>query len=996
MISIRNLSYLFIFPLMLFPVIASGQQDYNPANNLYQKAVTLFDEGLYPHAADEFQRFMEAYPDHELVSSAGFYRVRALAKTDSVNTENYYNRYIRAYPNTSFSQKLLFELADYAKSDSNFSKAIEYYQRSLNHKVNKRNSVQVYYWLAEASVSNGETEQARKYFLTLADKYPDSDWAPKALYSRGRLYLSDNQFDSSSVAFEVLKERYPNHDMTRRIGTALGESYYQQGKYKQAISAFENAMPYLDEELTSKAVYLIAESYNYLNNFDQASDYYLQYINRNKGSDKVRIAHYGLGWVYHKQEIYHWASDSFNKAAQGDDELARKALYYKAVNEKLGSRYNNAIETFRNFGEKYKEDLWVEEAYYEWAITAYEMGIYGEAIEVLLDLVRSDMSLDWAGKIYTLLGEAYFANKEYTRALQAYEEAEQLADIDPSVKRQARFQKAWVQYSNQAYTQAQPIFEELHNEAPDTELGGEALFWSADCYFHMRRYGPASNQFARFLSQNSDHELTGAARYSLGWSYFMMGSYEKAIEPFKLFLNHYDPPSIALYPYDTDSELRLGDAYYALAQYDMAIENYQTALGEDPGGDYALFQIANSHYRSDKTYEAVTTFRRLLQNYPDSRLREQAQYNIAYVYLNAGNYTQAVNEFQVVINKYPNTNWAARSQYNIGDAYYNAGDYDKAIQAYKQVLNDYPQSDYLIEAINGIQYAQLSAGRQDSSSAILEDFLDEHPQTSTADRLRFRQAETLYQSGDYQGAIKEFRQYIRVTNNEQLIPEAYYNLANAYEQLDRMQQAIEAYQTIIDSYSDAERAGPSMVALGRIYYSRGEYSTSFDYYNKLLEKGRTFRLEALTGMGEAQLAMGNIDEARQHFQTALEANSSHASARIGLGKVALENNNHPEADSIFGSIAETNTTEIGAESQYLLGVNQQQQKNYNQALEAYSNVKILYETFDEWVAKSLLKSAECYIQLGNTGEARKTLTSIVEDFSGTPEAERAQQMLQSN
>jgi len=996
MLPVRRSPVVLTILMFILPVIGFSQTAPASDTKLYQDGISLFENGLFEHAALKLEQFIAEHPDHKLVESAGFYRARAWGKTDSLHLENYYEEYIHGHPNTSFARKLLIELGNRSESSGRFTEAIEYYTRALSHKIDAKQATRVYYWLAEAAVSAGDKEEAREYFLTLADKYPDSEWAPKALYARGRLYLTENKFDASSDAFELLKERYPNDDITRRIGTALGESYYQQGKYEMAIEAFKNALPHLDEELTSKAVYLIAESYNYLNQFDQASTYYLQYINRNKGTDKVRIAHYGLGWIYHKQQIYHWAAEAFQKAADGSDELARKALYYKAVNEKMGSRYDKAIETFRKFGNKYKEGLWVEEGYYEWAVTAYEMGIYSEAIEVLLDLVRSGQAESFSGKIYTLLGEAYFANKEYSRALQAFETAEKMTDIDPGVKRQARFQKAWVLYRNQAYKQAQPIFEDLYRTDSGTGIGRESLFWSADCHFQINNYGPASNQFAEFVRKYPDHELTGAARYSLGWSYFKMGNYENAVGPLMDFLNEYDPPEIALYPYDTDTKLRIGDAYYALGDYDEAINYYNKAIGAEPGGDYAMFQVANSYYRADQTYEAVTTFRRMLRIYPYSRLREQAQYNIAYIYLNTGNYTQAINEFQTVIQKYPNTSWAARSQYNIGDAYYNAGEYDRAVDAYREVLDKYPRSDYLIEAVNGIQYAQLSAGKADSSSAILEDFLADHPQTSTADRLRFRQADNLFQSGDYQGAIREFRQYIRITNNRQLLPDAYFNLANAYEQTGNTDQAVQTYQRIVDEYPQSERYPTALIALGRLAYDNGNYRQSFDYYRRLQEGGSRYSVEARIGKGEAQLALGNVEDAKQEFDAALQRNENYDPARVGLGKVALEKTNYSEAEDLFNLVAESNTTEIGAEAQYLLGVTRQRQEQYERALDAYSNVTVLYEAFDNWVAKALLNSAECYIRLGNRGEARNTLNSIIEKYPGTPEARRAQQMLQSD
>lgn len=994
MLRVRLLSLL-VPIFFVIPYLTDAQEIQKPAIHNYQQGIALFDKGLFEQATQEFNLFINENPAHELVRSAKFYRARSMGKVDSVNMEALYEQFIRDYPKEIFTQKLLFELADISEENLQYDRAIEFYKRSLDYGMREKQAAEVNYWIAEDYVSMGNKEAGRNRFMLLADRYPDSPWAPKALYARGRLFLSESKFDSSSIAFEVLKDRYPNDDITRRVGTALGESYYQQGKYEEAITAFKNAMPYLEDDLRAKAVYLIAESYNYLGNYDEASNYYLQYINRVKGTDDERKAHYGLGWVYHKQEIYHWASDEFAQAAAGDDELSRKALYYKAVNDKLGGKYPDAIEAFRTFGERHKSGLWVEEAYYEWAITAFEMGQYGEAVEVLLSLVRSDESLQWPGKVYTLLGESYFANNEFTRALQAFEEAENSADIDPAVKLQAQFQKAWVQYRNQAYKQAQPVFEQVHEAAPSTRLGKEALFWSADAYYQMKQFGPAANQFAAFIRQSPDHELIGAAYYSLGWSYFQMGSFDKAISPLREFLENYDPPEIALFPYDTDTQLRLGDSYYAIGDYEAAIKTYQEVIGAEPGGDYAMFQIANSYYRAESTYEAVTTFRKFLRIYPYSRLREQAQYNIAYIYLNSGNYTQAIEEFQTVINKYPNTTWAGRSQYNIGDAYYNSGEYQKAIEAYQTVMEKYPQSDYIIEAVNGIQYAQLSAGKSDSSTAVLESFLAENPQTTTADRLRFRQAETLMQSGDYEAAISEFRQYIRITNNQQLLPEAHFSLANAYEQTEQMDRAMETYQLLVNNYPDAEKAAPALAALGRISHSRGEYQQAFDYFKQLESKGRRYRLEANIGMGDARLATGETEQAQEQYKMALGINTSYDPARVGLGKVALENENYQEAKDHLSLVAESNTTEIGAEAQYLLGVIEQEQQQYEQALEAYSNVEVLYRAFDEWVAKAMLRSAESYIQLGNRGQARNTLNTIVKNYPGTPEAERAQRLLDS-
>lgn len=985
--------------ITLFLILQTGLTAQNVQESsrvTFQQGLTLFENGQYVEAIPLFRQMLDQEVHTAIHESAAYYLVRSQIRVDAVNAPNYTEWFVTHYPASSKASVLVIDLAHQYKDNNRYRDAIEAYQKALNYPMQRAKKAEITYLMAEAAVEDGEYDEARDYFLMVSDNYRSSPWSPKALYARGRLYLEEENYEGSAEAFELLAARHPFDPYTRRIGTALGESYYQQRKFEDAIEAFRAAMPYLDDENRSKAIYLTAESYNALNNYHDAQRNYMAYINRHRGEDRARIAHYGLGWVFHKQAIYHWAASSFGDASAGDDDVARKALYYKAVNHKLSNRYDQALDAFRDFGQRFTSGLFVEEAYYEWAITAFEIGMYGEAIEVLLPLARDLESLKEPGKVLTLLGEAYYANNEYTRALQTFEIAEGMVDLDPAIKRQARFQRAWVLYSNQAYRQAQPDFESVYREAPQTDLGAEALFWSADSHYQYQNYGPASAQYARFINEFPRHELVGAANYALGWSNFMRGEFEDAIAPLTNFLNNYEAPPIALFPYKTDTQLRIGDAYYALGDYTNSLRYYNMAIGAEPGGDYAMFQVANSYYRANRNFEAVTQFRRLLRIYPFSSLREQAQYNVAYIYLNTGNYEQAITEFNTVISRFPGTEWAARSQYNIGDAYYNAGDYTRAIEAYSKVLETYPRSSYIIEAINGIQYAQLSAGDDDSSTDILEEFLSSNPTSATADRLRFRQAENLLQAGDYTGAVREFRQYLRITNNENLIPDAWFNLADAYLRTNQKAQAAEAYRTIVDDFSSSERAAPSIAALGRLSYESGNYQESKRYFTQLAERGSRYQLEAYLGLGEASLALNQINEARQNFERAISANPNSDAAKNGLGKVLLQDRRFEEARRIFNSVAEKNTTDVGAEAQLMVGIAWHRENKYTEALEAYSRVNVLFEAFDNWVAEAQYRTAEIYIVQGRRGDARTLLNTITERYHGTEAAVKAARLLQSN
>lgn len=988
--------FLFIFVGSIIPEVVRSQHDQESYQKSFQSGLDLFEKGLFLEAISLFEKAeLESQSSIER-ETADFYRARAFTQIDSVATDLYVDRFIQKYPGSNRIAVLLKEVGHQHLGRKEYSRAIYRFDQALNYPQSYTERAELYYTLGETAAENRDYNLARRYFLELSDNHQRSIWSPRALYSRGRLYLEEERYDDSSDAFELLRERHPDTAPARRIGTALGESYYQQKRYTEAIEAFNDALAYVDEENRQKAIYLIAESYNALNNFEQATRYYRIYLSRVDNPSEERIAHYGLGWVYHKQDIFHWASRSFAEASAGSDDLARRALYYQAVNEKLAGRFRTSLDTFREFGDRFGEGVFYEEARYEWAFTALEAGSDSEAVEVLLPLARNYTQLKNPGAVLILLGEAYYANGEYTRSIEAFELAGNITDLDPVLKRQTQFQRAWVLYFNQAYRQAQPDFQAVFNEAPNSDLGSEALFWSADANYQMVEFGAASRQFADFIRRYPNSELTGAAKYSLGWSYFMMGDFENATAPFIDFLNNYEPPSIALFPYDIDTRLRIADSFYAQGKYAEAMEYYRATIGAEPGGDYAMFQVANSHYRMNRNFEAVTEFRRLLRIYPFSRLREQAAYNIAYIYLNTGNYDQAIEEFRSVISRYPGTEWAARSQYNIGDSYYNSGNFEAAINAYRQVLEDYPRSQYIIEAIDGIQFAQMSAGMDDTSTNTLEDFLDDNPTSTTADRLRFRQAENVFQAGDYNGAVREFRQYLRITNNRELMPEAYFNMGDAYVRTGRIAEAAETFETLINDFPNSERAAPALAELARIQFELGNYEESKRRYSELAEKDSRYQQEALIGTGNANLELGERAEARQNFENVLTINPDSDASRIGLGKVLFRDDRIEEARRFFNLVAGNNSTEIGAEAQFLVGETYLSEGNREAAMEAYTRLNTLFEAYGDWVAEAQLKIAEIYIREGRRGEAITLLNSIIESYPDSPGAARAQRLLRGN
>lgn len=226
-----------------------------------------------------------------------------------------------------------------------------------------------------------------------------------------------------------------------------------------------------------------------------------------------------------------------------------------------------------------------------------------------------------------------------------------------------------------------------------------------------------------------------------------------------------------------------------------------------------------------------------------------------------------------------------------------------------------------------------------------------------------------------------------------MIPEAYSNLGESYRQLGQIENAIEAYQTVVDEFPNDDLAASALTSLGTLNFERGEYALSHANYAQLLETASRYRQEAYVGMGNASLAQNRIERAKEEYESALQVNANSEAAKAGLGKVAIAENEFDIAEELLAPIAEQSTTEIGAEAQYYLGEILQKRGEYNAAIEEYAKVKVLFEAFDFWTSKAMYNSAECHIRLGNRGEAMTILNSIIISYPDTEAEKKAQALL---
>lgn len=974
---------------------AGAQPSLDEAEDIVADALQMRSDGLLEEAASSLERFRLDYPDHIMAGTAMYYQAEiALQLGRSGEAVDLLSLFRRRYPAHPLAFEAEVALAAHFLETDERERALEMMERVLEQRPPPELAARVLYQMGEAAVQVEDYDEAITYFRRAAEGYRETPTAPIALYAIGFTQMRRGRYEDAARAFENLTSRYPNSSYARIVGIALAEVYYEMGDYERAIREFEEQLPGLGPEARERATFLLAESYNQVGDSENAIIYYRRFTDGSPDSPYYDQALYGLAWHYHFEGIHEWAADYFEQARQSEDEdLAARATYYEAVNRSLFRQPESAIDLYREFLFQWPNHELAPHAQLELGVELYGLRQWREAHEAFGEVASVYPESDVVGEALYYRGNTAVALGDYDAALDNFDRAVSQGAAPPELADEIRFQRAWLQYRNQDYREAEQAFTNHYEENPSGPRAEESLFWAAESAYQLGRYNVAERRFRQYLSSYRSGKHVEAANYALGWTYFRTGRYEEAAGAFRRFLNAYRSGDESV-PYRADARLRLADSYYAMKRYGDAIAAYTEAASD--GHEYAAYQIAQAHYNSGNPGRAMASFRSLISDYPDGEWVQEATYSIGYIQFQNEQYEEAIDTYQSLIDRYPRDPLAARAQYGIGDAYFNAGRLSEATQAYMAVLERYPESPYVADAAAGMQYALLAQGDERMSAAVIDSFATRNPGSPVVAQLRFRQAEVRYQSGDRTGALSDFQVFLEQHQGHDLAADAYFYIGDIYQDRHDEERARSAFARVVNDYPASSRAAEAAWRLGNLHLEAGRSTEALDAFQRMESAPGLTGSEmarAQFGQGVALAELGRINEAERVLRASIDAGGDSDDAlpgMLGMARLYERTNRTAEAADLYRQVGDRSKDEIGAEALYRLGDLQARGGNAAAALETFSRIPALFLGFDDWVASAYIAQARLFAAAGQTGEAVRLYERVTSDYRGTPHAQTAE------
>lgn len=673
--------------------------------------------------------------------------------------------------------------------------------------------------------SQGSSELAFRFFGL--EYYPAS-WQASVFaddqYS-GFYKEQENQFNLLSNALRLnysaaekmllqFKSEYPNFRESATVDFDVANYYFNNEKYRYALKWFlrvsENQIPKLELPL-----YNFNKGYSLFSakRYKQAKPF-LEKVKNIK--DYESDAHYYLGHIAYQLEDFDTAASEFSNIS---DPSQKKNLNY------------------------FQADM------------NFRIGRFEKAILLGKEVLKEANTPEDISEISKIIGESYFNLTQYEEAvpfLEAYKGKK------GGWENTDYYQLGFAYYETGAYEKSVEQFNKI--KSSKNALAQNAYYFLADCYLRINQKAAAQNAFKSASEMNFDLEVKEDAYFNYAkLSYEIGNPYQNPPQVLVDFLETYPKHSQA----KLVGEL-LVNSYTKDGNYKAAIEILEGKNGykNNERLERVLTLQAIKEFDNGKYRQASDLFERVLKINENNILQAYALYWLGRSEYERNQFDNAL-EYYKKFQKHPefkSVEQYKRVDYDIGYVYFKLTEYTSALESYLRF--NVQNSSY------EVSYQRDTFLRMGDCSFALKKYWPAMEYYNTAIAFNERDgAYPIFQKAMCYGFVdrnlKKIETLLDLSENyakDPLLDDTLFELASAYSREGNTQNAIQAYNTLINGFMNSPYLAEAALNKGLILYNTEKYNQAREVLEEVAIKYKRYAVaqQAVRTLREIAIDQGTV------------------------------------------------------------------------------------------------------------------------------------------
>lgn len=663
-------------------------------------------------------------------------------------------------------------------------------------------------------------------------------------------------------------------------------------------------------------------------------------------------------------------------------------------------QYGAAREALETYLQLPGEKLHKTDAQYFRAYSALRL-YHSDGEKLLREFVNQNEDHPKALIAYYELGNFYFKEKNYRRAIRFYEEAD-LSSLNNAQRAEAQFKLAYSYFGFKEFDKARPLFNKVksgtnpHTHAAsyyagyiaytlgdydqalaDLEKAGEHASYEtviphlvATIYNRQERYDELI-AYGENVIKNDQVKNREQIMGLIGDAYFKKGDFKNAERYLSQFVdaNRSNAPQQALY--------KLGYSQYQNGSYAPAIENLkQVALAPDTLGQYASYYLGALYVKENNKVFASMAFERAMSANYNNEISQEAAFNYGKVNYDQGKYAEAIAALRDFAAQWPDHERAGEANDLIGEAYLRTTNYDLALEHIESLGVKSEKIKRIYQKVAFYKGVELfNNSRYYDAVQLFQKSLKNDFDKEIVAQTYFWMGEAYSIGEKYDEAINAYGGVFRnAQENDQVFLKARYGIGYAYYNSKRYDRALPHFREYVSRLENARTKlyyNDALIRLGDCYYATKDYRNAIRIFDKAIAANVPESDYAHYQKGVALGVIDNLSDAKASLQTLLNKfpNSRYRDdAMFEIAQLDLENGNYEQAVEGFSTLINQSRRSRFAPYAYLRrALAYFNLKQYNRSIADYKTILNNYITH-ETANSALLGLQEALTLEGTPGE----------------------------
>ena len=538
-----------------------------------------------------------------------------------------------------------------------------------------------------------------------------------------------------------------------------------------------------------------------------------------------------------------------------------------------------------------------ENAKFYAAVCALELG--NNDAESLFQNFIKDYPLNSNTKLaYFHVGKSYFAQKNYTKALEWFEKTDP-SSLSQKQRLEYQFKQGYSYFELKNIEKAEPLFEEVKKvESPYQE---SATYYFAYINYLNREYKTALNNFEK---------LKGSPTYQASYPYYITSMYylderyndvisyaipilntskqQYEAEMLSLIAASYfatsDYKNAALYFsefYEKDKSetknnlfiYQYGYSLYQLTKYKESVQVLEKLNVDDVYLQNGMFTLGRSFIQLKNKEKARSAFFRASRLDFDKNIKEEAWLNYAKLSYELDFNQQALEATQNFLKQFPSSRKLNEAKTLLGEILLTSKNYQAAIDILEPIPNKTPEAK---EAYQKVTYFRgLEFYNERAFPNALSMFLrsKNFPEDKEIHALTiYWMAEAAYELRKFGEAVSNFEKFLDMPDADKTPVYNFANYALAYAAFEdeKYAKAATYFERFLSGADkDKNTVNDATIRLADAYFVSKSYSNALTNYNKIISSKSTGEDYALFQRGMIQGLQGQDDAKISTMQSLL-------------------------------------------------------------------------------------------------------------------------------